>query len=210
MRLECLSFADGAWIPAEFAMGVPAEGAPATFGANRNPHLRWSGAPAGTKSFALIVHDPDVPSVGDDVNQSGRTVPHDLPRVDFFHWVMVDIPADIDELPEGCDCEGITAGGKDYGLTPYGRRGINSYTAWFAGDSEMGGHYGGYDGPFPPWNDERLHHYHFTLYALDVESLGLDGPFDGEAARRAMERHILAQAEWLGLYALNPEVRARH
>jgi phosphatidylethanolamine-binding protein (PEBP) family uncharacterized protein len=40
----------------------------------------------GTKSFAIVCHDPDVPSKGDDVNQEGRAVPRSLARVDFFHW----------------------------------------------------------------------------------------------------------------------------
>ena len=60
--------------------------------ANRNPDFAWSDAPAGTRSFALVCHDPDVPSRGDDVNQEGRVVPASLPRVDFFHWVL-DRPA---------------------------------------------------------------------------------------------------------------------
>ena len=57
--------------------------------------------------------------------------------------------------------------------------GVNNYTDWFAGDEQMAGDYGGYDGPCPPWNDELLHHYRFTLYALDVPSLGLPGAFGG-------------------------------
>ena len=60
-------------------------------GKNLNPHLAWSDVPTGTKSFVLICHDPDVPSRGDDVNQEDRTVPATLPRVDFFHWVLVDL-----------------------------------------------------------------------------------------------------------------------
>ena len=62
-----------------------------TFSDNLNPHLAWSDVPAGTRSLALICHDFDVPSRPDDVNQPDREVPSDLPRVDFFHWVLVDI-----------------------------------------------------------------------------------------------------------------------
>ena len=137
MKLTVLSFENGGAIPAEFAMGVPGTDGPATFGPNRSPHLVWSGAPAGTKSFALICTDPDAPSVRNDANQPGRTVPSDLPRADFYHWVLVDIPADAHELPAGCDCEGVTPRGKEVGKTPYGVRGVNSYTSWFAGDLDM-------------------------------------------------------------------------
>ena len=59
--------------------------------------------PAGTRSFAIICHDPDVPSQGDDVNQEGRVVPATLPRVDFFHWVLVDLPPEeAKHIPEVC------------------------------------------------------------------------------------------------------------
>ena len=143
----------------------------------------------------------------DDANQPDRTVPYDLPRADFYHWVLIDIPADVRELPAGCDCEGVTPRGKAVGHTPYGLRGINSYTNWFAGEPSMEGDYGGYDGPFPPWNDERIHHYHFALYALDVPSLGLSGAFDGADALLAMRGHVLAQDEWVGTYAIYPTAR---
>jgi Raf kinase inhibitor-like YbhB/YbcL family protein len=188
-------------------MGVPSDTAPATFGPNLSPHLQWADAPEGTKSFALICTDRDAPSVRDDANQADRTVPYELPRADFYHWVLVDIPADVHELPEGCDCMGVTPRGKDVGKTPYGVRGINSYTSWFAGDPNMEGDYGGYDGPFPPWNDERVHNYYFTLYALDVDSLGLQGAFDGADALLAMRGHILATAEIVGTYAIYPDAR---
>lgn len=207
MKLTILSFGNGRPIPAEFAMGIPAADGPATFGPNRSPHLTWSDAPAGTRSFALICHDPDAPTVGDDVNQYGRTVAYDLPRADFYHWVLVDIPPDRMELPAGCDSEGVTPHGKDTGQTAYGVRGINSYTSWFAGNLDMEGNYGGYDGPFPPWNDERVHRYVFTLYALDIPTLGLTGPFDGDDALRAMKDHILASAGWFGTYALYPDAK---
>ncbi len=207
MKLTIPSFENGAPIPAEFAMGVPAADAPATFGPNRSPHVTWTDPPPGTQSFALICTDRDAPSVRDDANQPGRTVPHDLPRADFYHWVLIDIPADVRELPAGCDCEGVTPRGKDAGPTPYGMRGINSYTNWFAGEPSMEGDYGGYDGPFPPWNDERVHNYHFVLYALDVPSLGLSGAFDGADALLAMRGHVLAQDEWVGTYAIYPQAR---
>ncbi len=207
MKLTIQSFENGGPIPAEFAMGIPAEAGQATFGPNLSPHLLWADEPKGTRSFALICTDVDAPSVRDDANQPGRTVPYDLPRADFYHWVLVDIPADIHELPSGCDCEGVTAHGKAVGKTPYGTRGINSYTSWFAGMDSMEGDYGGYDGPFPPWNDERVHHYHFTLYALDVESLGLDGAFDGADVLLAMKGHILASDNWVGTYAIYPGAR---
>ena len=70
----------------------------------------------------------------------------------------------------------------------------------------MGGHYGGYDGPCPPWNDSILHHYHFTVYALDVASLGLTGPFTGADAQAALSGHVLAEAAHVGTYSLNQDV----
>ncbi|MDP6786105.1 MAG: YbhB/YbcL family Raf kinase inhibitor-like protein [Rhodospirillales bacterium] len=198
---------NGAAIPERFAFCQPAREGHVSSGANRSPRIAWSGAPAGTASFAVICHDPDVPSVGDDVNQEGRSVPADLPRVDFFHWVLVDIPATVSELAEGADSDGVTAGGKPPGATDHGTRGVNTYTDLFAGDAEMKGDYGGYDGPCPPWNDTLVHHYHFTLYALDVATLGLTDTFGGAEARAALEGHVLAQAEWVGTYTLNPALR---
>ena len=207
MKFEIPSFANDGPIPGEFAFCVPADEGPVIFTPNRSPHLRWSGVPSGAQSLAVVVVDPDVPSVPDDVNQEGRTVPHDLPRVDFYHWVLVDIPIDMDELLEGIDSDGVTEGGKAPGPTSHGVRGINNYTDWFAGDEQMGGDYAGYDGPCPPWNDERLHHYRFTLYSLDVPTLGLSGAFGGPEALAAMEGHVIAQSTWTGTYTLNPSLR---
>jgi hypothetical protein len=206
MKLECRSFADNARIPGEFALGVPGPSGPVP-GPNRSPHLVWSGQPADTKSFALIVHDKDVPSKADDVNKADRKVPYDLPRVDFYHWVLVDIPATFTELREGVDANGLVAKGKPIGKTDHGRRGVNSYTDWFAGDADMAGDYGGYDGPWPPFNDERLHHYIFTLYALDVPALDLPERFTGADALAALAGHVLASATWTGTYTLNPDAR---
>jgi hypothetical protein len=197
---------DGDAIPEEYAFCIPADEGHVAMGRNRSPEIRWSGAPAGTRSYAIICHDPDVPSKPDNVNKEGMTVPADLPRVDFYHWVLVDIPASTTELLAGEDSQGITPRGKKAGKTDYGVRGINNYTDWFAGDDEMKGDYGGYDGPCPPWNDEILHHYHFTVYALDVASLGLTGTFGGPEALAAMEGHVLAKGVWTGTYTLNPDL----
>ena len=88
-----------------------------------------------------------------------------------------------------------------------GRHGVNDYTGWFAGDKEMAGDYYGYDGPCPPWNDAIVHHYTFTLYALDVTRLSVDGKFTGNDVRNAMRSHMLAAAKVSGRYTLNPSVR---
>ena len=201
MKLTSPSFADGARIPPKFAAGIPGPSGPVP-GPNKSPHFEWSDAPAGTKSFALICHDRDVPSKADDVNKKDRKVPHDLPRVDFWHWVLVDIPATARELAEGVESDGLVPKGKPTGKTDHGRRGANSYGDWFGSDPNMGGVYGGYDGPWPPFNDERLHHYTFTLYALDVASLDLKDPFTGPQALDAIKGHVLAEATWSGVYAI--------
>ncbi len=100
------------------------------FAGDRNPHLAWSDVPAGTRSFALWCVDPDAPTVGTDVNQPGRTVPLDLPRADFFHWVVADLPADLREIPEGSHAAGVVPHGKPAGATPSGGvTGLNDYTA---------------------------------------------------------------------------------
>lgn len=207
MRLSSSSFADGAAIPGEFAFCIPDPTHRVCLGRNLNPHLAWSDVPEGTRSFALICHDPDVPSRGDDVNQEGRTVPADLPRVDFFHWVLVDLPASLREIAPGEFSREVVPKGKAGPQAPHGsRQGVNDYTDWFAGDNDMRGDYYGYDGPCPPWNDSILHHYIFTLYALDVAHLPLEGRFTGPAVRQAIAGHILAQASLTGTYSLNPAV----
>lgn len=205
MKLSSQSFAQRGPIPAEFAFGRPGDSAnPIALSDNRNPHLAWEEAPAGTASFALWCVDPDVPSRGDDVNQTGRSVPSDLPRVEFTHWIVVDLPASVREIAAGSLSQGITARGKPAQPGPGGaRQGVNDYTGWFAGDAERGGDYFGYDGPFPPFNDSLVHHYVFTLYALDVARAPIEGAFTGAQARAAIYPHVLAEAMHSGTYTLN-------
>ena len=194
-------------IDAQFAFCVKDGKGKATFGKNISPELSWSNAPAGTKSFAVVVHDPDVPTKADNVNKEGKTVSKDLKRMDFYHWVLVDLPANTTQLAQGIEGEGVKVGGKALKDAKLGRRGVNMYTNWFAGDEKMKGIYSGYDGPCPPWNDEIVHHYHFTVYALDVEKLEVKDQFGGADAVKAMQGHILGQASQVGLYALNPAVK---
>lgn len=207
MKLTSKSFTDGQVIPGDFAFCIPDPHHHVCLGKNLNPHLAWSDTPSGTRSLALICHDPDVPSRGDDVNQVGRTVPAALPRVDFFHWVLVDLPMDLAEIAAGeCSSE-VVPRGKAGPQTLHGaRHGINSYTDWFSGDHDMRGDYYGYDGPCPPWNDEIVHHYVFTLYALDVPNLVIDGTITGPAVRNAMAGHVLGEARLTVRYSLNPAV----
>jgi hypothetical protein len=142
------------------------------------------------------------------VNQEGRAVPASLPRTDFYHWVMVDIPVSVHEIAAGACSDGIVPRGKQAPAGPAGaRQGLNDYTLWFAGDAEMAGQYLGYEGPCPPWNDELLHHYHFVLYATDLERCPVDGAFTGQQVRAAIAGHVLAEARLTGTYSLNPAVR---
>ena len=208
MKVTTSAFADGGAIAAEFAFGRPDAKTHVALSANRSPDLAWTGAPAGTKSFAVLCVDPDVPSRGDDVNQEGRVVPASLPRVDFHHWVLVDLPASITSIARGEYADGVVPHGKPGPAAKHGaRHGVNDYTGWFAGDPSMAGDWYGYDGPCPPWNDAIVHRYVFTVYALDVPRLGVEGRFGGADALRAMAGRVLAQASVTGRYALNPSVR---
>ena len=76
------SFKDGDYLPKEFILS--ADFGFGCAGGNTSPHLKWSGAPAGTKSFAITCYDPDAPT------GSG-----------FWHWLVVNVPANVTELAAG-------------------------------------------------------------------------------------------------------------
>ncbi|HEV2134864.1 MAG TPA: YbhB/YbcL family Raf kinase inhibitor-like protein [Terracidiphilus sp.] len=94
MELKSTSFPDGASIPSRYTCD----------GAGVSPSLEWSGAPAATKSFALILHDPDAP-------------------VDFTHWLAYDIPGDLHQLAEGASTDGAMPKGAVEGMNGFRRMG---------------------------------------------------------------------------------------
>jgi Raf kinase inhibitor-like YbhB/YbcL family protein len=215
MKLWSESFRDGGLIPPECAFAVIDPASRIRLSSNRSPHLAWDDVPAGTESLILFCHDVDAPTVGTDVNQPGREIAEDLPRTEFFHWTLVDIPVALKSLAEGKFSDMVTPHGKPGPLLPFTikngtehqlRQGVNDYTGWFVTDPDMVGDYYGYDGPCPPWNDQRVHTYVFSLYALDVPRLALDGRFSGPEARLAIRGHILDEAQLFGVYSLNPAI----
>lgn len=208
MKFWSDSFKDGGAIPPDHAFCAPDPGSRVTLGKNRNPHLAWSDLPKGSMSMVLICHDPDVPSRPDDVNKEGRTIPASLPRVNFCHWVLVDMPASGSPIRDGEFSSSVTPKGKSGPLAARNtRQGLNDYTVWFANDEKMKGDYFGYDGPCPPWNDSIPHHYVFTLFALDLDKCPVKRKFTGADAVKAMQGHILGSAKITGLYSLNPAVK---
>jgi len=200
MQITSESFAHGQPIPAAFAFGTPTG-----LGGNRNPQLSWADAPEGTRSFVLLCVDADVPTDPALVASAAVDIPVEHPRGDFFHWVMVDIPPHVTTIAAGSCSDGVTSRGKRTPPGPEGaRQGLNDYTGWLAGDAEMGGDWCGYDGPYPPAHDLRLHRYFFRVFALDVERLELPERFGGGDVLRAIQGHVLAEAATWGSYSLHP------
>lgn len=147
MELTSSAFAHGEPIPRRYSCE----------GDDVSPALRWTHAPTGTRSYALTLTDPDAPDPA-------------APTHTYVHWVLYDIPAGIQELPEA-----VSAIGRD-GVNDWGRS--------------------GYGGPCPRVG---RHRYVFTLYAVDSELGGLDRPTRAHL-ERALEGHVLARAELAGTY----------
>lgn len=106
-------------------------------GENISPALVWENAPEGTKSFAVTVYDPDAPT------GSG-----------WWHWVMFNISADVNELKQGVGAGKVALPkGAVQSLTDFGKP--------------------GYGGPCPPAGD-KPHRYIFKVYALKADKLDLD------------------------------------
>lgn len=189
MALRIDGIEEGKPIPAEFAYCKPDGKGQTEPGGNLSPGVHWTGVPEGTKSLALIVVDPDVPAKFDDANKPGKTIAEDFPRQNFYHWVLINIPATLTGLMKGQDSKGVIEGGKPTGQTEYGINGINGYG------------FGGYDGPCPPWNDARLHHYQFRLVALDIPAIKVAEPAKGPDVEATIQGHVLAEAHVTGTYS---------
>ncbi len=184
LKVKLDGIVDGHAIDPDFCSCRPDSWGGVKPGGNRSPSISWSGAPRETKSFAVIAVDRDVPADFSHANKVGATIPADAERKAFYHWLLVDIPSEITGLAEG-ELRGIV--------------GRNS----MADKSKSAN---GYDGPCPPFNDERVHTYHFNVYALDVATLDLKPGFSGEEATLAIAGHILDQGETTGKYTTNPHL----
>jgi len=168
-------------------------------GPNKSPAVSWSKGPKGTRSYALTMVDPDVPADFSLFNKADKTIPKDFKRMEFVHWVLADIPATRTSLTEGMDGNGPSSSGLPLERTTYGRRGQNGA----GGGNLKDGPHGGYMGACPPWNDERIHSYHVTVYALDVYQLNLPDIFTRADLLAAAKGHILASGSQELFYTLN-------
>src|SRR5688572_28776998 len=101
MRLWSDSFCEGGLIPPECAFAVIDPATHVRLSTNRNPHLAWDDVPTGTQSLVLLVRDLDAPTVATHVNQEGQVVREELPRTEFYHWTLVDIPAAMRSITLG-------------------------------------------------------------------------------------------------------------
>jgi Raf kinase inhibitor-like YbhB/YbcL family protein len=132
-------------------------------GDNVSPDLAWSGAPEGTVSYAVTCYDPDAPTT-----------------VGFVHWVLFNIPADVDHLDAGQGAAGKQPKGAVHGFTDWG-------------ESQHGG-------MAPPPGDEP-HHYHFAVWALDT-MLDLDETTTYAKFNFMTRGHVLAKGELVGRFGM--------
>lgn len=209
LKVRVDSIKSGGMIPTKYGFCKPVAQGHAGPSDDISPPISWSKGPRGTKSYAVILNDTDSPKTDrDKMNKEGMTVPRTAERQTFYHWVLVDIPANVRSLKEGADSTARVVHGKTTPST-VGTHGLNMFTVVFAANEALKRKYYGYDGPCPPWNDENVHHYHFMVYALSVKTLGLPADFDGPAAMEAMKGKILAEGRLDTVYSTNPATGAK-
>lgn len=210
LKVHVDHFRNGKMMPNKFAFCVPTAQGHMGAGPNINPSISWSKGPRGTKSYAVILTDTDSPAEHRELmNKEGATLTPAVKRQTFYHWVLVDIPARVHSIKEGAVSHARVPHGKPASASSVGVPGLNMYTVAMAANDAMKGNYFGYDGPCPPWNDENLHHYRFTVYALSVAKLDVGPDFTGPDALAAMQGKILAQGQETGIYTTNPAKGAK-
>jgi phosphatidylethanolamine-binding protein (PEBP) family uncharacterized protein len=139
----------------------------------------------------------------------GKKVPYDYPRTEFYHWAAVDLEPRTFIQPGEFSKE-VTVKGKPGPAGPRGTRvAINDFTGWYKGNVNMEGTYFGYDGPAPPWNDEKLHTYIFTLYALKEKRCPVEGNFTCKDVLTALTGSglVLDKSTLKCTYAIFPKAR---
>ena len=166
LTVTSTAFANGGAMPKDYSGD----------GRNVSPPLAWSGAPASTKDFALILDDPDA-------NFGGRGA--------FVHWVIYKIPGSATGLPEAVPMGAAVTVPRITGAIN-GLSGFNAFQRPGQPPMEPG-----YRGPAPPAG--APHHYHFTVYALNAP-LDVKEGLDKTALLKAMEGKIAAQGETIGVY----------
>ncbi|MDX1949566.1 MAG: YbhB/YbcL family Raf kinase inhibitor-like protein [Rickettsiales bacterium] len=162
-------------------------------GKNIRPEISWKNAPEGTKSFAVFVIDPDVPTDFTDANKQDKIIPATLARQNFFHFGMVNIPADISKIERG---EGR---GQAKQQPKFGRLAINDYAAFYEPDAN----FIGWDGMCPPWNDEKVHRYIFVVYALKVEDIVVGKQFMAKEVFKKIADNAIGYGYQFGMFTRN-------
>ena len=206
MKILSESFSDGERMPSKFAFAKKDLSEGLCFARNVNPEIAWQDIPPATRSLVLICKDRHVPVDLTQVNLAGVIIPESALRRDFHHWVVADIQPGIKRIPEGSVSKCVTVGGKSSQHHNGFIEGLNDYTKVLGEDQTMAGHYFGYDGPSPPLNDKKLHWYEFTLYALSIPTLGLEGAFSADDVIPLLQRHCLDSASIAASYSYSPEV----
>jgi phosphatidylethanolamine-binding protein (PEBP) family uncharacterized protein len=139
LKVSVDSFRNGGMMDNKFAFCVPSAQGHTAGGSNLSPSISWSKGPHGTKSYAIILYDTDSPAEQrEKMNKEGMTLTEDVPRRNFYHWVLVDIPASVTSLKEGADSNARVVHGKP--ATPAaagGMRGLNDYTKVTAANDAM-------------------------------------------------------------------------
>lgn len=168
-------------------------------GENIRPEISWKNAPEGIKSFAIIVVDPDVPTDFTDAGKEDKIIPADQKRQDFVHYALIDIPANTNKIEAG------TGRGSKKTKESVGIAGVNDY-AVFMPDAKPED-YIGWDGMCPPWNDERIHHYNFIVYAFKTKTIGLKDNFKASEAYNLAKENAVVEARIIGTYTRNDKIK---